>query len=305
MPSYKLVTYDAGQGARAGIVVNGAVHDVAEGTGNAKDASVRALLTDWDKARGRLKALADKPKGSGRKLADVRLLPPVTDPIGIFCAGANYSDHVLEMARAHGIEPEPDPHTLGLKSWHFLKTAGTLTGAGETVHLPRRSKKIDWEVELVAVIGKKASNVPLDKALDYVAGYTIANDLSARDHGPREGIKPTSPFKHDWVAHKNFDQSCPCGPWIVPSDDIGNPQNLKIQLYVNDELMQDSNTSQMIFNIAEQVSHLSEKLTLHPGDLVLTGTPAGVGTPRNRFLQPGETVRCHIENIGDLENKLD
>lgn len=303
--TYKLVTYDAGQGARAGIVVDGAVHDVAEGTGNAKDASVRGIMNDWDNAKARLAKLASSIKGGGKPLASVKLLPPVPDPIGIFCAGANYSDHVLEMARAHGIEPEPDPHTLNLKSWHFLKTAGTLAAAGETVHLPRRSKKVDWEVELVAVIGKKATNVPLDKAHDHIAGYTIANDLSARDHGPREGIRPTSPFKHDWVAHKNFDQSCPCGPWIVLSEDIGDPQSLKIQLYVNDELMQDSNTSQMIFNIAEQVSHLSEKLTLHPGDLVLTGTPAGVGTPRNKFLQPGDVVRCHIEGIGDLENRLD
>jgi 2-keto-4-pentenoate hydratase/2-oxohepta-3-ene-1,7-dioic acid hydratase in catechol pathway len=147
--------------------------------------------------------------------------------------------------------------------------------------------------------------VPLDKALDYVAGYTIANDLSARDAHVRQGIPVGSPFRNDWLAHKSFDQSCPCGPWIIPAEDIGDAQKLKIQLYVNNELMQDSNTSQMIFNIAEQISHLSEKLTLHPGDLVLTGTPAGVGTPRNRFLQPGETVRCHIEKIGDLENPLD
>lgn len=305
MASYKLVTYDAGEGARAGIVVNDQVYDVAEATGRAQDATVHGLLNDWDNAKQRLSALADSPKGKGRPLSGIKLLPPVPDPIGIFCAGANYSDHVAEMARAHGTQPEPDPHTLGLKSWHFLKTAGTLAAVGETVHLPRRSKKVDWEVELVAVIGKKATNVPLDKVLDYIAGYTIANDLSARDAGVRQGISVGSPFRNDWVAHKCFDQSCPCGPWIVPADQIKDPQNLKIQLYVNDELMQDSNTSQMIFNIAEQISHLSEKLTLHPGDLVLTGTPAGVGTPRNRFLQPGETVRCHIEGIGDLQNPLD
>ena len=304
MANYKLVTYDAGQGARAGIVVNNTVHDVAEGTGNAKDASVRALLTDWDNAKGRLAKLAAGAKG-GRALASVKLLPPVPDPIGIFCAGANYTDHVAEMAKAHGTPMEPDPHTLGLKSWHFLKTAGTLAAVNETVHLPRRSKKVDWEVELVAVIGRKATNVPLDKALDYVAGYTIANDLSARDAGVRPGIPVGSPFRNDWVAHKCFDQSCPLGPWIVLPEDLKDPQNLKIQLYVNNVLKQDSNTKAMIFNIAEQVSHLSEKLTLHPGDLVLTGTPAGVGTPRNEFLQPGDVVRCHIEGIGDLENKLD
>jgi 2-keto-4-pentenoate hydratase/2-oxohepta-3-ene-1,7-dioic acid hydratase in catechol pathway len=266
--------------------------------------SVRALLTDWAQAKGRLAKLAAAPTG-GRPLAGVKLLPPVPDPIGIFCAGANYSDHVAEMAKAHGTPMEPDPHTLNLKSWHFLKTAGTLAGAGERVHLPRRSKKLDWEVELVAVIGKKATDVPLDKALDYVAGYTIGNDLSARDAGVRPGIPVGSPFRNDWVAHKCFDQSCPLGPWIVPAEDIKDPQNLKIQLYVNGVIKQDSNTSAMIFNIAEQISHLSEKLTLHPGDLVLTGTPAGVGTPRNEFLQPGDTVRCHIEGIGDLENPLD
>ena len=305
MASYKLVTYDAGEGARAGIIVNDQVYDVAEATGRAQDATVRSLLNDWDNAKGRLSALAANPKGKGRPLSGVKLLPPVPDPIGIFCAGANYTDHVAEMARAHGTQPEPDPHTLNLKSWHFLKTAGTLAAAGETVHLPRRSKKVDWEVELVAVIGKTATDVPLDQAMNYIAGYTIANDLSARDAGVRPGISIGSPFRNDWVAHKCFDQSCPCGPWIVPADQIADPQNLKIQLYVNDELMQDSNTGQMIFNIAEQISHLSEKLTLHPGDLVLTGTPAGVGTPRNRFLQPGETVRCHIEGIGDLANPLD
>lgn len=304
MASYKLVTFDAGQGARAGIVVGDMVHDAAEGTGNAKDVSVRGIMNDWAQAKGRLTKLAASPKG-GRKLSSVKLLPPIPDPIGIFCAGANYTDHVAEMAKANNTPMEPDPHTLNLKAWHFIKTAGTLAADHETVHLPRRSKKIDWEVELVAVIGKAAKDVPLDKALDYVAGYTIGNDLSARDFHVRPGIPVGSPFRNDWLAHKSFDQSCPCGPWIVLAEDVGDPQNLKIQLYVNNELMQDSNTKSMIFNIAEQISHLSEKLTLHPGDLVLTGTPAGVGTPRNKFLQPGDTVRCHIENIGDLENKLD
>jgi 2-keto-4-pentenoate hydratase/2-oxohepta-3-ene-1,7-dioic acid hydratase in catechol pathway len=303
MASYKLVTYDAGQGPRAGIVVGETVYDAAEGTGNPKDASVRGILSDWDKAKQRLAKLADAPKG-GRALASVKLLPPVPDPIGIFCAGANYTDHVAEMAKANNTPMEPDPHTLNLKAWHFIKTAGTLAADGETVHLPRRSKKVDWEVELVAVIGKKATNVPLDQALDYVAGYTIGNDLSARDAHIRPGIPVGSPFRNDWLAHKSFDQACPCGPWIVLAEDIGNPQNLKIQLYVNGELMQDSNTNAMIFNIAEQISHLSEKLSLHPGDLVLTGTPAGVGTPRNKFLQPGDTVRCHIEGIGSITTRF-
>lgn len=304
MASYKLVTFNAGQGARAGIVVEDRVVDVADATGRPGDASVKGLLSDWDTAKHRLNALAGNLP-AGKPLAEVKLLPPVPDPVGIFCAGANYTDHVAEMARAQNIPVEPDPHTLGLTSWHFLKTAGCLAAAGETVHLPRRSKKIDWEAELVAVIGRKAVNVPLERALDFVAGYTIANDLSARDFHVRPGIPQSSPFRNDWVAHKCFDQSCPLGPWIVPAEDLEDPQNLAIKLSVNGVVKQDSNTKAMIFNIAEQVSHLSHKLTLHPGDLILTGTPAGVGTPRGEFLQPGDEVRVSIEDIGELVNKLD
>jgi 2-keto-4-pentenoate hydratase/2-oxohepta-3-ene-1,7-dioic acid hydratase in catechol pathway len=163
---------------------------------------------------------------------------------------------------------------------------------------------MDWEVELAAVIGKAAKNVPMNKALSYVAGYTIANDLSARDRGHRPHIPADSPFKADWVAHKSFDGSCPLGPWIVPAGDIKDPQNLGIKLWVNDVLKQDSNTSQMIFNLAEQIAHLSSRLTLHPGDLILTGTPAGVGAGRGEFLQAGDVVRLWIEDIGTISNKM-
>jgi 2-keto-4-pentenoate hydratase/2-oxohepta-3-ene-1,7-dioic acid hydratase in catechol pathway len=143
------------------------------------------------------------------------------------------------------------------------------------------SDQVDWEVELVAVIGRAAKNVPEDKALDYVAGYTAANDLSARDRGRRANISDTSPFKADWTKHKTFDGSCPLGPWIVPASDIGDPQNLGLKLWVNDVLKQDSNSKDMIFNLAEQIAQLSSGMTLHPGDLVLTGTPAGsVGARR-------------------------
>jgi 2-keto-4-pentenoate hydratase/2-oxohepta-3-ene-1,7-dioic acid hydratase in catechol pathway len=159
-------------------------------------------------------------------------------------------------------------------------------------------------VELAAVIGKPAKNVPIARALSYVAGYTIANDLSARDRGRRPHIPDTSPFKADWVAHKSFDGSCPLGPWIVPASDIKDPQKLGLKLWVNGVLKQDSNTSQMIFNLAEQIAHLSSRLTLHPGDLVLTGTPAGVGAGRGEFLKAGDTVKLWIEKIGEISNKM-
>jgi 2-keto-4-pentenoate hydratase/2-oxohepta-3-ene-1,7-dioic acid hydratase in catechol pathway len=208
------------------------------------------------------------------------------------------------MARAQNIAPEPDPHSVGLKAWHFLKLARCIAAPDEVIALPRRSNKVDWEAELALVIGKTAKDVAVADALQYVAGYTIANDLSARDLGRRAQVPDQSPFKYDWVAHKCFDRSCPLGPWIVPSDQIPDPQDLRIQLWLNDVLKQDSHTSQMIFSIAEQISHLSEKITLEPGDLILTGTPAGVGTPRGEFLKPGDIVRIHIAEIGEITNRI-
>jgi 2-keto-4-pentenoate hydratase/2-oxohepta-3-ene-1,7-dioic acid hydratase in catechol pathway len=166
------------------------------------------------------------------------------------------------------------------------------------------SERVDWEVELAAVIGKPAKNVPEEKALDYVAGYTAANDLSARDRGHRPNISDTSPFKADWTKHKSFDGSCPMGPWIVPASDIGDPQNLGLKLWVNDELKQDSNSKDMIFNLAEQITQLSSGMTLHPGDVVLTGTPAGVGSARGEFLKAGDVVKIWIEKIGTLTTKM-
>jgi 2-keto-4-pentenoate hydratase/2-oxohepta-3-ene-1,7-dioic acid hydratase in catechol pathway len=302
--SYKLVTYNAGHGARAGIIVNDRVFDVAEGTGRADDGSVLALLADWPNARMRLAKLASAPAKSGVELKAVSLLAPIPNPGAIFCAGANYADHVLEMAKAQNIEPEPDPHSVGLKSWHFIKTIGCVAAPDEVVELPRRSSKVDWEAELAVVIGRTAKDVPVQAALDYVAGYTVGNDLSARDFTKRAQVPDSSPFKFDWVAHKCFDKSCPLGPWIVPADAIKDPQKLAIALSVNGVVKQNSNTSVMIFSVAEQISHLSEKLTLRPGDVILTGTPAGVGTPRGEFLKPGDDVRVTIEGIGELANRM-
>jgi 2-keto-4-pentenoate hydratase/2-oxohepta-3-ene-1,7-dioic acid hydratase in catechol pathway len=160
-------------------------------------------------------------------------------------------------------------------------------------------------VELVAVIGRTAKDVSVADALDYVAGYTIANDLSARDAMRREKVPAATPFHYDWVSQKCFDGSCPLGPWIVPASQIGDPHKLAIKLWVNDELMQDSNTGKMIFDTAEQIAMLSSRVTLHPGDLVLTGTPAGVGAGRNEFLQPGDRVEIEIEGLGRLEHWIE
>jgi len=146
--------------------------------------------------------------------------------------------------------------------------------------------------------------VPVEKALGCVAGYTIANDLSARDAMRRDKNPPTSPFHYDWVSQKCFDGSCPLGPWIVPAGDIRDPHQLGIKLWVNGELMQDSHTSKLIFDTAEQIAMLSSRVTLRPGDLVLTGTPAGVGMGRGRFLKAGDAVKLWIEEIGELNHTL-
>jgi 2-keto-4-pentenoate hydratase/2-oxohepta-3-ene-1,7-dioic acid hydratase in catechol pathway len=204
-----------------------------------------------------------------------------------------------------GTPPEQDPHEVGLKPWHFMKSSrSSVVGPGARVQLPSFSQKVDWEVELAAVIGRPARNVSIDQALAHVAGYTIANDLSARDAMRRPHVADASPFKLDWLSQKCFEGACPLGPWIVPAAEIPDPQKLAMKLWIDDELMQDSHTSQMIFTTAEQIAHLSTRLTLQPGDLILTGTPAGVGMGRGRFLRPGETVRLWIESIGELRSTM-
>jgi 2-keto-4-pentenoate hydratase/2-oxohepta-3-ene-1,7-dioic acid hydratase in catechol pathway len=304
MAGYKLLTYAAAEGPRAGIAIGEQVFDAANATGIAADVTVLGMLQDWAAARTRLAKAAASP-GAGRPLAGTRLLAPILWPSAIYCAGANYADHAAEMARAIGRSPEPDPHTLGLKPWHFLKAGrSTLAAPDDTVRISGLSKTMDWEIELAAVIGRAAKNVPLDRALEYVAGYTIANDLSARDMGRRPHVPDTAPFKFDWVAHKNFDGSCPLGPWIVPSEDIPDPQKLGLKLWVNDVIKQDSNTGRMIFTLAEQIEHLSSRITLQPGDVILTGTPAGVGAARPEFLKAGDVVKLWIEDIGTLSNKM-
>jgi 2-keto-4-pentenoate hydratase/2-oxohepta-3-ene-1,7-dioic acid hydratase in catechol pathway len=298
---YRLLSYQSDSGPRAGVAIGDDVYDAAALTGRAGDASVLAMLADWPATDARLRDVAARP--TAKQVASPTLLAPVLYPSAVYCAGANYADHAAEMAAAAKSEPEPDPHTLGLGPWHFIKAARAIVGDGAVVTLPRYARNIDWEIELVAVIGRPARDVPLARALDYVAGYTIANDLSARDAGRRGAVKDSSPFKWDWTSHKTFDGSCPLGPWIVPAADIPDPQALGLKLWVNDVLKQNSNTSKMIFTTAEQVAHLSTRITLHPGDLVLTGTPAGVGAGRGEFLKPGDVVKLSIERIGTLTNR--
>ena len=302
MNDYRLVTYKSARGPRAGIVSGDAVYDAAAVTRQAAHATVLGILRDWKAAASLLrKAALKKPVGPLKK---VKLLAPLPNPGNLYCAGANYTDHMAEMARAQNKEPGPNMKELGEKPWHFIKNSGSIVGPDAVVKVPSYTKALDWEIELAAVIGRAAKDVPVEKALSYVAGYTIANDLSARDVMRRDKVEPTSPFRFDWVSQKCFDGACPMGPWIVPAAQIGDPQALALKLWVNEELMQDSNTARMIFSTAEQIAMLSSRVTLHPGDVILTGTPAGVGLPRGRFLKPGDTVKLWIEKIGELSQRV-
>src|SRR5712692_4967175 len=306
---YKLLSYQAGQAARAGVLVGDTVYDAAKVTGLSAHSSVLGVLDDWSRAK-RLIAQAAKriESGKGRvkgmPLKRARLLAPVLYPGNIYCAGANYTDHMAEMARAQGREPGPTMKDLGEKPWHFVKTSRSVVGPGVAVRLPAYSQKVDWEVELAAVIGRAAKDIPAEKALDCVAGYTIANDLSARDAMRRDKNPPTSPFHYDWVSQKCFDGSCPLGPWIVPAGELRDPHRLGFRLWLNGELMQDSNTGNLIFNTAEQIAMLSSRVTQDQGELVLTGTRAGVGMGRGRFLKPGDAVKLWIEEIGELNHTM-
>jgi 2-keto-4-pentenoate hydratase/2-oxohepta-3-ene-1,7-dioic acid hydratase in catechol pathway len=308
---YKLATYRTSEGPRAGVIIGDEVFDAAKLTGKAAYATVAGILADWKAAEAALKKAvagaaknASKSRAKRQPLAKTKLLAPVPLPLTIFCAGANYADHAAAMARKQGMPEPADPHEQGLKPWHFIKAARTIADPGATIKAADYSKELDWEIELAAVIGRPAKDVTKEKALNYVAGYIVANDFSARDRGRRPGIEPTSFFKMDWSKHKSFDGSCPIGPWITPASDIADPQKLGLKLWVNGELKQDSNTGKMLFSLAEQIEQLSINMTLHPGDLILTGTPSGTGAESGSFLKAGDVVKIWIEKIGEIENRM-
>jgi 2,4-didehydro-3-deoxy-L-rhamnonate hydrolase len=220
-------------------------------------------------------------------IADLSPTAPVPRPEKIVCIGLNYADHAAETGGE-----VPEAPVL------FAKFPNSLIGPGEAIEVPdAASAKVDYEAELAAVIGKEAREVPEADALAHVAGYMCANDISARD------LQFAS---SQWTHGKAIDTFLPTGPWLVTSDEIADPQKLAIGCRVGDEVLQDSNTSNMIFTVAQLVSFISQTMTLGPGDLICTGTPAGVGFVRepSRYLRPGEKVTVSVEGIGDLTNPV-
>ncbi|MFM8555932.1 MAG: fumarylacetoacetate hydrolase family protein [Betaproteobacteria bacterium] len=253
--------------------------------------SVAALVDDWLQFSVALeKAARALPPGAGLAASEVRVLAPLRYPGKVLCAGANYYDHLAEMGM-------PGAKKEDQRLFFFMKPPrNAVVGPGATVHMPIGTQAFDWEIELAAVIGKPARNVSVTDALSYVAAYTVAIDFSARDHNRA----PDTFYKLDWVAGKANDTCCPIGPRLVPASAISDPQNIGLKLWVNGELKQDGRSSQMIFSIAEQIAIASRIMTLDPGDLLLTGTPAGVGVPKQTFLKVGDQVDAEIEGIGKL-----
>lgn len=308
---YRLATVRTNGQLRAAVIVGGTVFDAARVLQHGRSSAdgdivtMNDVLEEWPRCEQAFAAFAEadspvRAEVEARAL-DVNDLAAPLMPGTIFCAGANYKDHVLEMSRAFNLPPEPDPHEIGLRAWHFVKPAGNcVRGPGDAIELPRWANFVDWEAEIAVVVGRKARNVAVVDAMRHVAGFTIVNDLSARDQFIRKGVHETSPFRYDWISQKCFDGAMPIGPWITPVAYTCDPSNMRIKLWVNDELMQDSSSNQLIFDMAEQVSHLSERLTLRPGDVIATGTPAGCGLPRGRSLRPGDSVRIWVESIGEL-----
>jgi len=221
-----------------------------------------------------------------------KLQAPLNPP-RIFGTASNYIEHAAEMNTILADKVESSPYI-------FLKAATSVIGTGDTVMIPPETEKPDWEVELGVVIGTAGRRIKAENALEHIAGYTIVNDISARDLNRRSDY----PFKHDWFRGKSWDTFCPMGPWFVPRSCVADLHQMKLGLKVNDEVMQDGNTSELIWNVFEQIEYLSSILTLQPGDLIMTGTPAGVGMGRGVFLNPGDVIEASIEGIGSIRNPV-
>lgn len=277
----KLVTFVHDNETRVGAVVDDVVIDGKDVAGI--PGSMIEFLAAGDSALNAMQNLID---GGKNRLAlnKVRLLAPIPRPGKYLAISLNYADHIAETGK-----DKPEFPTF------FTKQSTCVIGSGDAIQRPKVSDKLDYEGELAFVIGKRCRHVPVDEAHQIIAGFTIANDVSVRDWQMRS---PTL------MLGKSFDTAGPLGPWIVTSDEIKNPHDLTIKTWVDNDLRQNANTRQMIFNCYEMVAYLSQAMTLEPGDVIATGTPSGVGVkmqPRG-YLMPGQTVSIEIESIGRLTN---
>lgn len=290
----KILTFQSDRGPTAGILVGERVLDVWRASDGEAPASTVELLA-CEGALRRAGALAGRALEDAAfrdeftvDLAEARLLAPVPRPGKVVCLGLNYRDHAAE-----GGEEVPGEPII------FSKASTSVIGPGESVVVPQASHKVDYEVELAFVIGRGGKCIAAGEAMRHVAGYTVLNDVSARDY---QHEKPG----RQWYLAKSFDTFCPIGPWIVTADEVGDPHCLDISCTVSGQLMQSSSTAEMAFRIPQIIEYVSRVFTLEPGDVVATGTPPGVGGARTppRFLHGGDVVVCTVEKIGSLVNPV-
>ena len=249
------------------------------------------LIEQWRGWEGRLESLLASSAKRELDVPALAWLPPVM-PRKLICIGANYGDHNREML---GAIAAPVPYSF------FKPPTTALVGSGRTIQLPEHAELIDYEAELAVVIGRRAYRVAADEALRYVFGYSVLNDISARDFMPA-----STPLGPDWTMAKGFNESAPMGPWITPARFVPDPQSLDISLTVNGQVKQDSNTAGMIFTVAQVIEHLASVMALEPGDVIATGTPSGVGFGRKppEFLKAGDEIRVEVEGLGVLETRI-
>jgi 2-keto-4-pentenoate hydratase/2-oxohepta-3-ene-1,7-dioic acid hydratase in catechol pathway len=283
----RLATIPTPAGPRAA-VLRGTHYVDLHATDPGLPTGVRELLEAGPATLKVAEQAARRPGAVTYAAAGVRLLPPVPDPRKIVCLGLNYRDHAAES----GV-PVPKEPIL------FSKYATALVGPTDPIVLPPVSHEVDYEAELVIVVGKRGRNIPADGAAAYVAGYTVGHDVSARDWQlKKEG--------RQWMVGKTFDTFAPTGPWLVTADEAPDPHTLPIRLRLNGQTMQDSNTGQMVFGVGATLAYLSQVFTLEAGDLIFTGTPPGVGFARKPpvFLKGGDLVEVEIEGLGMLRNPV-
>ena len=283
----KLVTYLRNGRTSIGKVVGTQVLDLPQSNASLPS-TMMDLLAGGDDALKLAEALSPH-QATAYPLAKVQLLAPVASPRKFLAIGMNYRKHVEEALR--GGMKVPD-----VQIW-FNKQVSCVNGPKGDVHMPRVSEQLDYEVELCVVIGKRCRHVSASQALGVIAGYMVCNDVTVRDWQLRS---PTM------TIGKSFDTSGPTGPWLVTADEVPDPHNLDLRMYVNGELRQQENTAGMVYNIFQQIEHLSAAFTLEPGDLIATGTPSGVGIAMQppRFLKVGDVMRAEIDGIGHIENRV-
>jgi len=277
----RLVNFRRGNRIEFGVERDGFVRSLAS-AGYPSDAE---FLAGGAKAMEAARALAGQADAEQVRLEDVLLMAPVLRPGKILCVGLNYRDHAIESNMAI-----PEVPTI------FLKLPNAVTGPGSEIILPQNSTQPDYEAELAAVIGRGGKNIRREDWKQHVLGYTILNDVSARD---------VQLATSQWTLGKSFDTFAPMGPAIVTTDEIEDPHTLDIELSINGEVLQRSNTRHLIFKLPDLIEHLSSVISLEPGDIISTGTPAGVGLGRTpkRWLKPGEEIVVKIERIGELRNR--